>query len=185
MAAAPAGSGFSVGDRVTSFTMLNGLAEQVAVSPELAMRIPDSMTLAEGASLPMNYLTMEFALIRRAALQPGETVLIHGAAGGIGTAGIQIFQALGATVVAVASSESKRRSHFPLEPTMRLTLMASWVPQRNSPVAGGVDVVVDPVGGERFTDSLRCLAPEGRLFVIGFTAGDIPSEGEPTTAQQH
>ena len=175
VAAAPAGSGFSVGDRVTSFTMLNGLAEQVAVSPELAMRIPDSMTLAEGASLPMNYLTMEFALIRRAALQPGETVLIHGAAGGIGTAGIQISKALGATVVAVASSESKREVALSAGADHAIDVDGFLGAAKELTGGRGVDVVVDPVGGERFTDSLRCLAPEGRLLVIGFTAGDIPT----------
>ena len=172
---APAGSGFKIGDRVASFSLLNGIAEQVVVTPDLAVRIPDSMSFAQGAALPMNYLTMEFALIRRGGLARGETVLIHGAAGGIGTAGIQISKALGATVIAVASTAAKREVALAAGADHAIDVEGFLAATKALTEGRGVDVVVDPVGGDRFTDSLRALAPEGRLLVIGFTAGDIPT----------
>ena len=175
VADAPAGSGFKVGDRVASFTLLNGIAERVAVPADFALRIPDSMTFAQGAALPMNYLTMEFALIRRGGVQRGETVLIHGAAGGIGTAGIQISKALGATVIAVASTPEKRDVAIAAGADQAIDVEGFLAATKELTEGRGVDVVVDPVGGDRFTDSLRALAPEGRVLVIGFTAGDIPT----------
>lgn len=175
VAAAPAGSGFAVGDRVAAFALLGGLAEQVAVSPDFATRLPDSFTFAEGAALPMNYLTMEFALLRRGAVAAGDYVLIHGAAGGIGTAAIQIAKAAGAQVIAVASSEAKRA--VAIEAGADHAIEVDGFRDNAKAITGGrgVDIVVDPVGGDRFTDSLRSLAPEGRLLVIGFTDGEIPT----------
>jgi NADPH2:quinone reductase len=132
--------------------------------------LPAGYPLDKAAALPMNYLTVHFALARRGRLQPGETVLVHGAAGGVGTAAIQMAKALGAHVVAVVSDEAKAA-------TARTAGADEVVAAEGFREAVGqrVDVVVDPVGGDRFTDSLRCLAPEGRLLVIGFTAGEIPT----------
>ena len=100
---APAGSGLSVGDRVAAFPFLGGFAEQVVCDPSLVFPLPDGVTFDQGAALPMNYLTCHFALRHRGRLAEGEKVLVHGAAGGIGTAAIQLAKAWGATVYAVVS----------------------------------------------------------------------------------
>ncbi len=172
---APAGFDFGVGDRIAAFTMLNGVAEQAAVSPEFAVALPDELTFAQGAALPMNYLTMEFALKRRGAVRPGETVLIHGAAGGIGTAGIQVAKALGARVIAVASTPDKREVALAAGADDAIEVEGFLAASKELTGGRGVNVVVDPVGGDRFTDSLRSLTAEGRLLVVGFTGGEIPT----------
>lgn len=172
--AAPDGSGLAAGDRVAAFPGFGGFAERVAVTAPFVFPLPDGVSFAEGAALPMNYLTVQFALDRRGRLAEGETVLVHGAAGGIGIAAIQHAKARGATVIAVASSEEKRAL------ATRAGADHAIAPEGFRDVVGeltatrGVDIVIDPVGGERFTDSLRCLAVEGRLLVIGFTGGSIP-----------
>lgn len=171
---APAGSGFSVGDRVAAFPFLGGFAEQVVCDPSLVFPLPDGVTFEQGAALPMNYLTCHFALRTRGRLAEGEKVLVHGAAGGIGTAAIQLAKAWGATVYAVVSDDAKAdvaRSAGADE----VVLADGFKDAVKDLTSGhGVDIVVDPVGGDRFTDSLRSLAPMGRLLVIGFTAGAIP-----------
>jgi NADPH2:quinone reductase len=171
---APAGSGFEEGDRVAAFPFLGGFAELVAADPAAVFPLPDRVTYEQGAALPMNYLTCHFALRERGRLREGETVLVHGAAGGIGTAAVQLARAWGARVVAVVSSDDKavaaRRAgaHDVVRADGFLAAVADLTAGR------GVELVVDPVGGDRFTDSLRSLAPGGRLLVIGFTAGSIP-----------
>ncbi|MCP2252098.1 NADPH2:quinone reductase [Prauserella aidingensis] len=172
---APAGSGFSAGDRVAASTTTGAFAEQVLAPVTNVFPLPDAMSFAAGACLPMNYLTMTFALLKRGQLQRGETVLVHGAAGGIGTATIQLAAAMGAHVVSVVSTEDKAR--FVSSVGSHDVVLADGFKDSVAELTGGrgVDVVVDPVGGDRFTDSLRSLAPLGRLLVIGFTAGDIPT----------
>jgi NADPH:quinone reductase len=171
---APAGSGFAEGDRVAAFTFLGGFAEVVEVDPTMAFPLPDAVTYEQGAALPMNYLTCHFALRERGRLRDGETVLVHGAAGGIGTAAVQLAAAWGARVIAVVSSHDKEDvaraagAHEVVLADGFRDAVADLTSRR------GVDLVVDPVGGDRFTDSLRSLAPGGRLLVIGFTAGSIP-----------
>lgn len=164
------GHGFAAGDRVAAFPGIGGFAQTVALDPRMVFGLPDDYPLEAAAALPMNYLTMDFALRRRAHLHAGETVLVHGGAGGIGTAAIQLAKAMGARVVAVVSSEGK-------VPTAQRAGADEVVLTDGFREAVGqrVDVVVDPVGGDRFTDSLRCLRPEGRLLVIGFAAGEIPT----------
>ena len=170
---APAGSPLRAGDRVMGFTGSSGaFAEVAAVPADHVVPLPDELDFAAGAGLPMNMLTAHFALLVRGHLRPGQAVLVHGAAGGVGTACTQLATALGATVVAVVSSEAKGDA-------ARAAGAAHVVPVEGFKDAvrelGGVDLVVDPVGGDRFTDSLRCLREEGRLLVIGFTAGEIPT----------
>ncbi len=172
---APDGAPVRAGDRVAAFPGLGGFAEVVAVIPQAVFPLSDAVSFEVGASLPMNYLTVHFALTRRARLQAGETVLVHGAAGGVGTAAVQFARALGARVIAVTSTPGKAEvaraagAHEVVDAD-------GFRAQVGALTAGrGVDVVVDPVGGERFTDSLRSLAPEGRLLVIGFTGGEIPT----------
>lgn len=167
---APGDSGLRAGDRVAAFPGLGGFAQTVAVDPRMTFPLPDSYPLDKAAALPMNYLTVDFALRRRGALRAGETVLVHGAAGGVGTAAIQMAKAMGAEVIAVVSDDGKA-STARAAGADEVVLAAGF----REVVGQRVDLVVDPVGGERFTDSLRCLAPEGRLLVIGFTAGEIPT----------
>src|ERR1700712_5195914 len=172
---APDGSGFSAGDRVAAFPGLGGFGEVVAAMPQAVFPLPESVSFEAGAGLPMNYLTMHFALVRRGALRSGETVLVHGAAGGIGTAAVQLAKALGARVIAVTSCDEK--AEVARRAGADEVVSSEGFKDAVAELTGGagVDIVVDPVGGDRFTDSLRSLAPLGRLLVIGFTAGDIPT----------
>jgi NADPH2:quinone reductase len=162
---APDGSGFAPGDRVIAF-VFGALAEVAVGQPQMTWRLPDGLTFAQGAALPMNYHTAHFALVRRAALREGETLLVQGAAGGVGTAAIQVGKALGARVVAVVSTDEKE--------TVAREAGADEV-VRTGDEWPESDVVFDPVGGDRLGQSLRRLKPEGRLVVIGFTEGEIPS----------
>ena len=173
--AAPDGAAVRPGDRVAAFPGLGGFAEVVAADPELVFPLPDEVSFAAGAALPMNYLTVHFALVRRGGLQAGETVLVHGAAGGVGTAAVQLAAAVGARVIAVTSSPEK--ADVARAAGADETVAADGFLARVKELTGGegVDVVVDPVGGDRFTDSLRSLRTEGRLLVVGFTGGDIPT----------
>lgn len=172
---APDGSGFTPGDRVAAFPMLGGFAELATAPVHMTFELPEETPFAVGAALPMNYLTVEFALGRRGRLAVGETVLVHGAAGGIGTASIQLAKALGAKVIAVTSTDEKGEVALGAGADHAIRVDGFKDAARELTDGRGVDVVVDPVGGDRFTDSLRSLAPEGRLLVIGFTAGDIPT----------
>ncbi|MDX6275777.1 MAG: NADPH:quinone reductase [Frankiales bacterium] len=166
------GSGFAVGDRVVGFGMLGGWAERVGVPAVCCFALPDALSWGEGAALVMNYHTAHFALVHRGRTQAGERVLVHGAAGGVGTAAIQVAKALGAHVVAVVSSEDKG-SVASDAGADEVVLTDGWVDAVKA--SGGVDVVVDPVGGGRTGPSLSVLRPEGRLLVVGFADGEIPS----------
>ncbi len=169
---APAGSGFSPGDRVASLCLLGGFAEEALAPVDTTFALPDNISFEQGASIIFNYGTAYFALIERGQLQAGESVLVQGAAGGIGTASIQIAKAFGAgRVVAVTSTPEK--GAIALEAGADEFVLADGFKDQVKS-NGGVDIVVDPVGGDRFTDSLRCLNDDGRLLVIGFTAGEIP-----------
>ncbi len=172
--AAPAGSGFAAGDAVAAFSVLGGFAERVAVAPGQVFALPEGVALDEAAGLPMNYLTCDFALRVRAGMAAGETVLVHGAAGGIGTAAIQLARAGGARVIAVVSSAAKGAIARAAGADEVIPVTGFMEAARELTQGRGVDIVVDPVGGERFTDSLRALAPLGRLLVVGFTEGSIP-----------
>jgi NADPH2:quinone reductase len=163
------GGDLAPGTRVAGFSVLGGYAERAVCDPVTLFPLPDNVSFAAGAALLMNYLTVDFALVRRGKLQAGETILVQGAAGGIGVATIQLAKVLGAQVIAVVSTEEKgevARKAGADEVVLADGFLAA--------VKGRVDVVMDPVGGDRFTDSLRCLRPEGRLLVVGFTGGSIP-----------
>ncbi|MGY1619613.1 NADPH:quinone oxidoreductase family protein [Geodermatophilus sp. SYSU D00691] len=172
---APEGSGFTEGQRVAAFPGFGGFAEVAAADPQFVFPLPDGTSFEQGAALPMNYLTMHFALTRRGGLRSGESVLVHGAAGGLGTAAIQLAKAYGAHVLAVVSTEEK--GAVARTAGADDVVLADGFRDRVKELTGGrgVDVVVDPVGGDRFTDSLRSLAREGRLLVLGFTGGEIPT----------
>jgi NADPH:quinone reductase len=171
---APEGAAVSAGDRVAAFPMLGGFAE-VAVSPEmLTFPIPDELSFAQGAALILNYHTAWFSLVIRGRLKEGETVLIHGAAGGVGTAAIQVCKGVGARTIGVVSSDEKERVAREAGADEVVRSDGSWKDEAKELSGGGVDLVIDPVGGDRFTDSLRSLAEGGRVVVVGFTAGSIP-----------
>ncbi len=173
---APEGSGFSPGDRVAAMCVLGGFAEAVVAPVDQTFPLPDAVSADVGAGLPMNYLTAHFVLGQRGRLAAGETVLVHGAAGGVGVACIQFAKARGATVVAVVSTEGKAEvARAAGADHAVLVTDAEGTGFKDTTLAitdgAGVDVVVDPVGGDRFTDSLRSLRRGGRLLVVGFTAG--------------
>ncbi len=171
---APDGSGLAVGDRVAAFCMLGAFAE-VAVAPApLVFKLPDAFDFAQGASLVLNYHTAYFALKLRGRLTDGETVLVHGAAGGVGTAALQVAKGLGARTIAVVSSDEKEQVARDAGADHVVRSDGPWKDQAKELSGGGVDVVIDPVGGDRFTDSLRSLREGGRAVVVGFTGGSIP-----------
>ncbi|RLV55463.1 NADPH:quinone oxidoreductase family protein [Aeromicrobium phragmitis] len=174
---APENSGFARGDRVAALPMLGGFAEQVVADALLTFPLPDSVSFAEGASFMFNYGTAYFGLITRGAMQRGERVLVHGASGGVGTAAIQVAKAFGAGHV-IAVTSTKEKGEIALEAGADEYVLSEGFKDAVK-ASGGVDIVVDPVGnppgGDRFTDSLRCLVDDGRILVIGFTAGEIPT----------
>ncbi|HEX6876530.1 MAG TPA: NADPH:quinone oxidoreductase family protein [Nocardioidaceae bacterium] len=171
---APEGSGFSAGDRVACVLPYGGGADVVAVDPEAVFPLPDTMSFEQGAALPMNYLTAQFALATRGQLRDGETVLVHGAAGGVGTATIQVAKGYGARVIAVVSTEGKAQVARDAGADEAILVEGFRDAAKELTGGRGVDVVVDVVGGDLMTDSLRSLAPLGRVLVVGFTAGIIP-----------
>lgn len=172
------GCGFAVGDRVATFVDpgVGTCAEFVPAPRETVCRLPSGLTFAQGAGLLMNYHSAHFALLRRGRLRSGETVLIHGAAGGIGTAATQIAKAYGARVIAVVSSKDK--ANVAVEAGADDVVLAdSNISDEVARITqhAGVQLVLDSVGGDRVDPSLRSLSPEGRLVVVGFAGGTIPT----------
>jgi NADPH2:quinone reductase len=171
---APEGAAVAEGDRVAAFCMLGGFAE-VAVAPRfLTFKLPDDFDFAQGAALILNYHTAYFSLKLRGRLAEGESVLVHGAAGGVGTAALQIAKGLGARTIAVVSNDEKERVAREAGADEVVRSDGPWRDQAKEWSGGGVDVVLDPVGGDRFTDSIRSLRAGGRVVVVGFTGGSIP-----------
>lgn len=174
---APEGAHVVAGDRVAALTMLSGaMAEVVALPADRVFKLPDSVSFEAGAGLLFNDLTVHCALRTRGRLTPGETVLVHGAAGGIGTSTLRLAPAFGAArTIAVVSSQDK--AEIARAAGASDVVLADGFKDAVRELTGGrgVDLILDPVGGDRFTDSLRSLAPGGRLLVVGFTGGDIPT----------
>lgn len=172
---APADSGFVPGDRVGGIVWYGAVADRALAVPEYLIKLPEQMSFVEGAALYMNYATSWYAY-DRAGVQPGETVLVHGAAGGVGTAAIDLAESFGARVFAVVSSDEKAEVAAKLGAHEIIRSDGDWLQQVRDRTDGrGVDVVIDPVGGDRFTDSLRSLVVGGRLVVVGFAGGSIPT----------
>jgi NADPH:quinone reductase len=169
---APEAADVRPGDRVAAFCGLGGFAE-VAVAPEfLVFPLPDMLDVAQGAGLVLNYHTAYFSLKLRGRLEGGESVLVHGAAGGVGTAALQVAKGLGARTIAVVSSDEKEQIARVSGADEIVRADGVWKDQVKE--LGGADVVLDPVGGDRFIDSLRSLNEAGRLVVVGFAGGSIP-----------
>jgi NADPH2:quinone reductase len=161
----------SVGDRVAGVVPYGGASERCVLPSTSVFALPDRLSYDEGAALPMNYLTALFALQERGHVQAGETMLVHGAAGGVGTATLQVARGLGARTIAVVSTQEK--AAFAREAGADEAVLVDGFKDAVKELTGGrgVDVVLDVVGGGAFTDSLRCLAEQGRLLVVGFAAG--------------
>ncbi len=172
-------SDFAVGDRVTALTGWNGFAEEVAIGADACVPLPDGVDYETGAVFTMTYGTSYYALVQRGNLQPDETLLVHGATGGVGTAAVDIGQALGARVIATGGSDdklAKLRELYQLEHTINYRSEPSLKDQVKRLTSNkGADVIYDPVGGEVFEQSLRCINWNGRLLVVGFASDTIPS----------
>ena len=175
---APPGSPWRPGDRAAAFVWDGGFAEYVAVGPNSIVPLPDSVDFEFAAAMVVNYHTVHFALARRGAVQPGETVLVLGAAGGIGTAAVQVATGLGAKVIAGVADSRQAQTATAAGAAQTVMLDRGFAPtvrQLNGGV--GVDVILDPLGDWLFDEAIRALAPEGRLLVVGFAAGSIPQLG--------
>lgn len=172
---APAGSNWKPGDRAAAFVWQGGFAEQVAVPCNHIVAIPDPMDLESAAAMVVNYHTVHFALARRGHVSPGETVLVLGAAGGIGTAAIQVAKGLGARVIAGVADVSQVATANAAGASETVVLEKGFGGVIRGMTDGrGVDAILDPLGDWLFDESIRTLAPEGRLLVVGFAAGEIP-----------
>mgnify|MGYP000558963669 CR=1 FL=1 len=169
-------TGFNVGDRVQAMATSGSYAEFSIAPAAKTFRIPDAMSFEEAAAMIVIYQTSYFALTHRTQIKPGEWLLVHAAAGGVGVSATQIGKALGARVIATAGSEDKLQ--FCLSQGAEYALNysdAGWVEQVKKITGRGANIIYDPVGGEVFDLSTKCIAPEGRLLVIGFAGGTIPS----------
>jgi NADPH2:quinone reductase len=171
---APEGSGLEAGQRVAACLPYGGAAEVVATGPDSVFPLPDEMSFEQGAAIPMNYLTAQFALHHRGSLKQGETVLVHGAAGGVGTATIQVAKGMGARVIGVVSTDQKAEVARAAGADETVLVDGFLASVKELTGGRGVDVLMDVVGGDLMTDSLRSLATMGRLLVVGFTQGEIP-----------
>ncbi len=173
----PGLEGFAVGDRVMAIPGIGGLAEKVAVRAEGLRRIPDNMDFATAAGFAMVYTTSYYALKQRAQLQPGETLLVLGASGGVGLSAVELGRVMGARVIAAASSDEKldfvRRAAAPAE-VINYGDGELKEKVKELTAGRGADVIYDPVGGDLFDQCCRCINWNGRLLVIGFTSGRIP-----------
>ncbi|WP_314018189.1 NADPH:quinone oxidoreductase family protein [Stutzerimonas degradans] len=171
-------SHLKVGDRVMGLTGWGSFAEQVAVPAYNVLPIPAQMDFATAAAFGMTYGTSMHALKQRANLQPGETLLVLGAAGGVGLAAVEIGKAMGARVIAAASSAEKLDVAKQAGADELINYSAASLRDRLKELTGGqgVDVIYDPVGGQLFEEAFRSIAWNGRMLVVGFAAGgDIPA----------
>ena len=169
-------TGFKPGDKVIAFTTYGAFAEEVKTEAARLLPLPEGMDFVAGAAFLLTYGTSDHALRDRGALRAGETLLVLGAAGGVGLAAIEIGKALGARVIACASSEDKLAVCREHGADATINYAAEDLRERIQAITGksGVDVVYDPVGGPYSEPAFRSLAWRGRLLVVGFAAGDIP-----------
>jgi len=169
--------GFAPGDRVLASAGLGAFAERAVVPAKGAYALPEGMSFAEGAALPIVYPTSYAGLVYRAALQPGEDLLVHAAAGGVGIAAVQIGKALGARVIATAGCAEKLEVAREAGADVLIDYREEDFVERVKEATDGkgADVIYDSVGGDVFDRSLKCIAWNGRLLVIGFASGTIPT----------
>lgn len=167
---------FAPGDKVFGGTGFGGFAERATVAARSLQPVPESMSFVEASGISTTYGTSYYALQQRAALQPGETLLVTGAAGGVGIAAVQLGKAMGARVIAAASSEQKLAVAKDSGADELIDYSEGQLKDKVKALTGGkgADVIYDPVGGALFDQCLRCINWYGRILVIGFAAGDIP-----------
>ena len=167
---------FAPGDRVMAHSGFGGFAEQVAVREEAVWPLPDAVTFEQAAAFPVTYGTTYHALRDRGRLQPGEVLLVHGAAGGVGLNAVELGKQMGAMVIGAVGSDDKadvvRRYGADHVFNSRTDRVRDVVKELTG--GEGADVIYDPVGGDAFDESLRCIRWDGRLLVIGFASGRIP-----------
>lgn len=170
-------SSFVPGDRVAAYVEAGGYAERVIATEDASMKVPPAMSTPVAAAFPATYGTAHVALRHRARLGRGETLLVLGAAGGVGAAAVEIGRLLGARVIAAASTEEKLHAASDLGAHHLVNYSSDDLFERVMEITSGVgvNIVYDPVGGEQFDRAFRCLAFEGRMIVIGFTSAKIPS----------
>lgn len=169
--------GLSLGDEVVGGSRLGAFAEYAVLGKDSAKPKPAALSFAQASAYGVAYLTAYVALVRRARLEPGEWVLVHGAAGGVGLAAVDLAKVMGAKVIATSASDEKLA-----------VVLAEYAPDAVLNVTGGfreqvkaitgsagADVIYDPVGGDVFDESVRCIGFDGRLLIIGFTSGRIPN----------
>ena len=169
---------FSGGDRVIGMCGWNGFAEEVVVSRDRVVRMPDGMPYEVGTVLPTTYGTTVHALVQRGRLRAGEWLLVHGATGGVGSSAVEVGKNLGARIVATGGDDRKLArlaELYGVEHLVNYRTNPDWKETVKAITDGGADVIYDPVGGDVFEQSLRCIAWNGRLLVIGFAGGTIPS----------
>lgn len=169
--------GFRVGDKVLGSTRVGAYAEQVAISTENCLPLPARYDYAAGASFLAAYKTAYVGLVERGRLQEGECLLVHGAAGGVGLAAVELGKSLGAKVIATGSSPEKLEAVTRKGADEIIDLSAGGFREKVKSLTDGrgADVIFDPVGGDIFDESMRCIATFGRLLVIGFAGGRIPT----------
>jgi NADPH2:quinone reductase len=166
---------FKPGDRVVVGAKQGCFAEELVLPVAAVRALPAGVSYVQGAAYPVAYLTAYVALVRRGQLQQGETLVVHGAAGGVGLAAVDLGKRMGARVIATASSEEKRA--FLLSYGADHALQSSGFREAVKALTHGrgAEVIYDPVGGDVFDESVRCIAFDGRLLVIGFAGGRIPN----------
>jgi NADPH2:quinone reductase len=177
MAVGPGVADFRPGDRVIGMTGWNGFAEEVTIGAERCLKMPASMDYETGAALSMTYGTSYHALVQRGRLKPGETLLVLGATGGVGTAAVEIGKLLGARVIAAGGSDEKLRAvsdAYGVEHVVNYRTSSLKDEVKSLTQGAGADVIYDAVGGDLFEQSLRCINWDGRLLVVGFAGGTIP-----------
>lgn len=169
--------GFKVGDRVMATPSIGGMAEQVRCAAAGLRKIPDNMDFKTAAGFAMVYTTSYHALKQRARIKPGETLLVLGASGGVGMAAVELGKIMGARVIAAASSDEKLEFVKQADPDELLNYGDGELKEKVKAMTDGkgADVIYDPVGGDLFDQSTRCINWNGRLLVVGFTSGRIPS----------
>lgn len=166
--------GFAIGDEICGGARFGGFAEYTVVKTDGLQHKPDNLSFAEAASYSAAYLTAYVALVRRGRLQAGETLLVHGASGGVGMAAVDVGKLLGATVIATGGSDEKLAAVKAYGADHVINTAGGFrQPVKDLTGGRGADVIYDPVGGDIFDESVRCIAFDGRLLVIGFTSGRI------------
>jgi NADPH2:quinone reductase len=168
--------GVAVGDRVIAGGGHGGLAEEIVVDARAVRPVPEDMPMSTAAAWSTTYGTSYHALKQRAQLQPGETLLVLGAGGGVGLAAVELGKAMGARVIAAASTDAKRQAALDAGADEVVDYSDGELKEKVKALTDGrgADVIYDPVGGDFFDQSMRCIAWKGRVLVVGFVGGDIP-----------